>query len=86
MCEGRVFVASSCSPALASAENPSRLSRGSPWACSWREFSAETCAFRCSGLYSKLCGWAERDCCAGPVGVRAGGPRRGFPASHCAGS
>lgn len=69
-----------------SAENPSQLSRGSPRECSWLEFNAETCAFRRLGLYSKLCAWAERDCCAGPVGVCAGGPRRGFPASHCAAS
>lgn len=50
----------------ASAKNPSWLSSGLARACSWREFSAETCAFRCSGFYSKLSARAERPSAARP--------------------
>lgn len=48
-------------PVGLSAENRSWLSSGSPRACSWREFSPETCAFRLSGLDSKLSAQVERD-------------------------
>lgn len=44
------------------AENPSWLSSGLPRACSWREFSSETCAFRClDSPPPKLSARAERD-------------------------
>lgn len=43
-----------------SAENPSWLSSGLPRACSWLEFSSETCAFRRLGFFPKLSARAER--------------------------
>ena len=45
------------------AENPSWLSSGLPRACSWREFSSETCAFRRLDFFfsPKLSARAERD-------------------------
>lgn len=78
-----------------SAENPSWLSSGLPRACSWREFSAETRAFRGSGFYSKLSARAERHFAARRLrpgrGLRGTGGRvRGrsparLPSPHCAG-
>ena len=44
-----------------SAENRSWLSSGLPRACSWHEFSSETCAFRRLGFFPKLSARAERD-------------------------